>query len=105
MSPGEGRPGRRGFTLIELVVALLLFEVVLFGAVASVHLAATMARRARVTEVALWEAGALADSIRVGRSDGAGRRARPWGWIERAGDRVEAHDSTGRRLVVLEVLE
>lgn len=102
----SARPGfldARGFTLIELVVALLLLEVILLGAIASMHLASTLARRASVSETALWEAGALADSIRAGRTDGSGRRSRAWGWIERVGDRVEAHDSAGRRLVGVEL--
>jgi Tfp pilus assembly protein PilV len=103
MSAIPRRPRSEGFSLLELVVALLLLEVLLLGVIASLHLASTMARRARVAEEALWEAGALADSIRSGRTDGAGRRSRPWGSLERIGDRVEARDPQGRPLVGLEL--
>jgi type II secretory pathway pseudopilin PulG len=105
MTAALSRSSARGFTLLELVVALLLLELILAGALASIHLGARMARRARVTEVALWEAGSLVDSIRAGQTDGIGRRSRPWGWIERVGPEVEARDSTGHRLVGLEVPE
>jgi len=103
MTTRRDRPGGSGFTLIELVVSLLLLELILLGAVASMHLASTLVRRARVTETALWETAALADSIRAGHTDGSGRRSRAWGWIERAGNGVEARDSAGRRIVGMEL--
>ena len=103
MSGGTRTRRPSGATLVELVVALLLLDLILVGALATMHAAATSARRARVTESALWAATALADSVRAGLSDGSGRRASAWGWVERVDGRVEARDSAGRPLVRLEV--
>ena len=98
------RPGgRAGFTLVEVVVALLLLELFLFGALMSMRLGAHRARRGLVVEHAVWVAAALADSIAHHGTDGTIPRSRPWGWVARVSDRVEARDSTGRLLVSVEV--
>lgn len=88
---------------MEVIVALLLLELFLFGALASMRLGAYRARRGLVVEHAVWAAAALADSIAHRGTDGTSRRARSWGWLARVSDRVEARDSTGRLLVSVEV--
>lgn len=87
----------RGFTLVELVVALVLFELLLLGAVGTLHLAATHAVRAETLERALWAAEAVADSLAF--ATGGSARSTAWGWVEVGADRVAAFDSTGRALV------
>jgi len=101
--PGRSPGGTAGFTLVEIVVALLLLEVILLGAIVSMRLGAYRARRALVLEHAVWAARSLADSIEHVGVDGSASRDRAWGWLVAGGDRVEARDSTGRLLVSLEV--
>jgi len=96
-------PTPAGFTLVEVVVALLVLELFLFGALVSTRLGAYRARRGLVVEHAVWVAAALADSIAHHGPDGTIPRSRPWGWVALVSDRVEARDSTGRLLVSVEV--
>jgi len=93
-----GRPSisRVGFTLVEVVVALVLLELMLLGTLAILHRATGAATRAVVTEVAVWEATAVADSA-VGSAD----VARGWGGIEWTPEGVVARDSLGDTLVAL----
>ena len=103
-TPAVPRRGRTsGFTLIEVIVALLLLELLLLGALTSMRLGVHRANRALVLEHAIWAAAAIADSIREDRGSGSTSWARSWGSIERVGQRIEASDSTGRVLVTLEV--
>ncbi len=93
-----------GFSLIEVLVALLVLELLLVGAATSMRIGAARAADARVREQAVWDAGALADSIGARLAAPHATRATPWGWIEADAARVQAFDSAGRPLVVVEVV-
>lgn len=70
---------RRGFSLAELAVALVLFSITGLGAVSLLAVAASRARVADHGERRLWEAVRVADSVATGRLTGAGERTLPDG--------------------------
>lgn len=101
---------RSGFSLAEVVVAVLLLSVSLLAAGGVVHLAATAGRDADIRERLLWRAGEVADSLAAGRTSGSGEERLPDGstlrWTASAGEGwVEAlppgRDSGGLRLPFL----
>lgn len=98
----------RGFTLVEVVVALLLFEVVVLGVVGTLRLAAETLHRAETLERAVVAAQAVSDSL--AGADGAvteGSRAFVGGRVsweaggELSGSTVRAVSLSGDTLIRL----
>lgn len=106
---GSGRPGSRkvdGFTLIEIIVALLVLEVMMLGAVGLLRLGIARAGAAERSERVTWEVLALADSLRRGgdaAAGGSGASERPWGTLRWDGRLVEAVDVRDQLLLRVEV--
>lgn len=74
------RVRRGGFTLVEVIVAVVLLAVGLLASVSMVSLAARTLGEARRISLAAAAAESLADSLlRSGRADALGRREYPWG--------------------------
>lgn len=71
----------RGFSLVELILALLIFQVGLLGVAGTVLLAQRNLLRASVTVRGVVEAGWVADSLTREGSGGSGSLSRPWGEI------------------------
>lgn len=70
---------RRGFSLVELVLALLLFQVGLLATAGMVLLAQRNLLRAEQTMRSILAAGLVADSLeRLGEAR-SGQRSYPWG--------------------------
>jgi len=65
---------RPGFTLLEVVVALLVLEVAVLGAVGTLALASSTLARAERTELAAAEAEGVLDSLSAGLTPGVGER-------------------------------
>lgn len=85
--PRAGRV-RSGFTLVEILVALVVLEVGLLGVVGTLVLAARTLTRAEVHERGVAELEQLWDSLRWVEAPGSGARERPWGvatWAPRDG--------------------
>jgi hypothetical protein len=87
----------RGFSLVEVVLALLLLQVGLLATVGMVFLSQENFRRAELTTRGVLEAAWTADSLAWAGGGGAGAVLRPWGevsWVEMAtpvaGSRVSA---------------
>jgi prepilin-type N-terminal cleavage/methylation domain-containing protein len=72
---------RRGFTLLEVVVALTVLAVTLAGVVAVQHTALMRWNRALLERRARLDLQALADSVDRGDVAPAGEAPRPWGAI------------------------
>ncbi len=87
---------RVGFSLVEVIVALAILQMLLLGVFALLHRAAALSARGVVLEVAIWEATALADSMDV---LSVGDVARPWGTMVWGAGMLSASDSTGEVLV------
>jgi len=82
--------GRRGFSLLELVLALLVFEIGVLGVAGMVYQGQRTLSRARLIMRGTLEAKRVADSILAesGAGAGVGNLALPWGevsWVP-AGD-------------------
>ena len=96
---------RRGFTLVEVIVALMVLELGLVGCVATLLLAARVLNEARRLHVATQTATGVADSLLAGRASGGGERLAEWGrvrWTPGAdGMDVRAEDRWGGTLVEL----
>jgi len=117
---GPGRvPGERavdgapGFTLVEVVVALLVFEVGVVGVAGLVALSGRLLGRAALTERAVYGAQQVVDSMADARPGGPGERAFPGGRLRWSSSdagrglrrvRVQAVDSAGRTLLSLTAL-
>ena len=69
----------RGFSLVELMVALLLLQMGVLATVGMVHLAQENTRRADHTLRSVLSAGWTADSLARSASAGPGRATYPWG--------------------------
>lgn len=96
----RGRLRRGGFTLVEVIVAVVLLSVGLLASVSMVSLAARTLGEARRVSLAGAAAESLTDSLlRSGRTGASGMREYPWGVLrwgpgERPGEsRVVATDS------------
>ncbi|NIP58630.1 MAG: hypothetical protein GWM92_10040 [Gemmatimonadetes bacterium] len=96
-----------GFTLAEVVAALLVLEVGLLGAAALVVTARQTQAAAMVTERSVTLVAEVADSLAEAGFGGAGERATGWGvvrWVDEGGEplatiRILSEDSArGRRL-------
>lgn len=72
---------RRGFSLVELIVALSIFQIGLLSTAGLVLLAQRHMVRAKVTLRALVEADRVADSLAQLGEGGSGSLPRPWGEI------------------------
>jgi hypothetical protein len=73
---------RRGFSLVEVVLALLIFQVGIMAIFGMVLLSQRNFQRAEVTLRGVLEAGWIADSLFGVGSSGNGSLDRPWGKIE-----------------------
>ncbi len=102
MTPDRGS-GRGGFTLLEIIVALVVVEVMLAGAVVTLQMGLRRARQAEIIERVTWEVMTLADSL-VDAGPESGRQARPWGELSWEGGVIQAVDSTGARLLRVETV-
>jgi len=71
----------RGFTLVEVLVAVVILEIGLLGVVGLFRLAALELAEARLREAAQWTVASVADSVRGGLITGSGARAAEWGEI------------------------
>lgn len=65
---------KAGFTLVEVVVALLVFELSVLAAVSTLTHAARVLTRAEELEVRAYALESTIDSLRLGRVPGAGLR-------------------------------
>lgn len=74
--------GRRGFTLVEILVALAVFQIGLLGTVGSVILAGSVLRRARDLEWGVQAMRGVADSLAVHGVGGGGVLDLAFGRIE-----------------------
>jgi type II secretory pathway pseudopilin PulG len=72
---------RRGFSLVELLLALLLFQVGLLATAGMVFLSQQNFRRAELTLRGMLEAGWIADSLARAGEGEAGTASFPWGEI------------------------
>jgi type II secretory pathway pseudopilin PulG len=72
---------RAGFTLVEIVVALVVVEVGLLGVLGSLILAARTLSQAELLERATAEVHRVYDSLSVGALAGEGEREAPPGWL------------------------
>lgn len=63
VEPGGGAPRSRGFTLLEVVIALLVLEIAVVGAVGLVVLASATLSRAERLERATARAEGILDSL------------------------------------------
>lgn len=81
---------RNGFSLVELVFALLVFQVGMLGTAALVFLAQRSMLRAELTVRAVLETSWVADSLSRSGEAGAGTLDYPWGRLSwaRSADRL-----------------
>ena len=95
---------RSGFTLVEVVMALLVMEIAVLGVMGTLVLASSLARRAEEVERALDGAEAVVDSLRHGASVGEDSTRFRGGQLRWSVDRdghvvVEATTSAGARIL------
>jgi len=96
----------RGFTLIEVVVALLVLEVGILGAVGTLLLATQTLTRAEVVERGVLEVEAALDSLHAGVLPTSGHRIRAEGtlsWSASVGDAVRVRYRSRAFGVVVDV--
>ncbi len=96
----------RGFTLLEVVVALLVLEVAVVGVVGALALASSTLTQAEVLERAVAEAQGVLDSLAGTRGPRADSTVHPWGsvsWLVDDSARVgiRATSRTGEVLIDL----
>jgi hypothetical protein len=70
-----------GFTLVEVLVALVVVEVGLLGVLGSLILAARTLSRAELLERGTAEVHRAYDSLALGAVAGEGEREAPLGWL------------------------
>ena len=97
---------RPGFTLLEVVVALLVLEVAVFAAVGTLALASSTVGRAETLELAVAAAEGVLDSLSAGLTPGEGERVFRGGVVRWTGSgdgtlSVAAMDMAGDTLLVL----
>jgi Tfp pilus assembly protein PilV len=97
----------RGFTLLEVVIALLVLEIAVVGLVGTLVLASSTLTRAETLEHAVATAEGVLDSLARGATVGADSTASP-GWtvawaVDDSGHvRVHATDAAGSILLEVE---
>lgn len=82
----------RGFTLVEVLVALVVLEVGLLGTVGTVVLASRILSSAEQRERAVVQTGLLLDSLAGVAGAGSGLRSGEWGevaWTRDGRGRIE----------------
>lgn len=72
----------RGYSLLELILALFLFQVGLLGAAGLIHLSEVNLRRAQLTVRATLEAEWAGDSLLALGSTTPGVASLPWGGLQ-----------------------
>lgn len=72
---------RAGFTLLELIFALLIFQLGVLATAGMVHMAQRILMRSHLTVRGIIEARWIADSLASGSTMGEGTRSYPWGDI------------------------
>ncbi len=81
-TPGiETRAGAHGFSLVEVLVALVVLQIGLLGVAGIMRLAVAELAVARRVEAAQWAASAMADSLVAGRVAAGGARDESWGTL------------------------
>jgi type II secretory pathway pseudopilin PulG len=73
---------KAGFTLVEVLVALVVVEVGLLGVLGSLILAARTLSRAEILERGTAEVHRVYDSLSAGAFAGAGELEVPPGWVQ-----------------------
>lgn len=76
---------RRGFALVEIVLAVLVFEVIVVASHRALHATRVLISESVQREHALMEAEALLDSLEWFGGAGSGIRIGPWGRLEWVG--------------------
>jgi len=71
----------RGFTLLEVVIALVIVEVTVVGVLTSLTLSARLLRRGEVVQRVVASAESVRDSLALGASAGADSLLRDEGWV------------------------
>lgn len=71
----------RGFTLLEVIVALVVLEVGMLGVLGTILLASRAMVAAEVVESAVLEAQRVVDSLDTDGLSGAGERPARWGRV------------------------
>jgi prepilin-type N-terminal cleavage/methylation domain-containing protein len=94
---------RRGFTLVEVLVALVVLEVGLLGVVGTLWLAAVTMSRAERTERGVAEVERVYDSLAAAELPGSGTREGVGGTLrwEVAGRAVHVEYATGADSVLV----
>jgi Tfp pilus assembly protein PilV len=85
MKPADRVDGRRGSTLLQLILALLLFEVGLLSVAGMVLVGQRTLNRAQLTMRGTLEGKRVGDSLLATGARGDGEASRPWGvlrWTE-----------------------
>lgn len=72
---------RQGFTLLELIFGLFVFQVGLLAVAGMVFLAQQNLLRSQLTLRGLLEAERVVDSLQRGGADGEGQRSFEWGQV------------------------
>lgn len=83
MMRARGRQARAGFTLLEVVIALLVLEVAVVGLVGSLVLATATMTRAETLERTVATAEGVLDSLAGTATVDAGSMAQSGGWLIR----------------------
>lgn len=96
MSQGPFGMAREGFSLLEVVLALVIFQVGILGVAGMVLLGQRSMRRAGLVMRGTLEAARVGDSILLAGEDGPGRVIRPWGTVS-----WEGGEGGGVRVVAL----
>lgn len=94
---------RKGFTLVEILVAMVVLEVGLLGVVGTLWLAATTLHRAESLEAGVAAMERAYDSLQAVPSPGSGRMPSPAGevrWRVEAGGEVRIEYREGGDSVV-----
>jgi len=82
---------RAGFTLVEVIVALVILEVGMLGVVGTLVVASRAVRQATTLEGAVARTERVIDSLAVAGTEGSGSSALPGGdlaWIVEAGGTI-----------------
>lgn len=80
--PGPSNGGvRDGFSLVELLFALVVFQVGILGVAGMILMAQRNLMRAEITARGVLEAQLVADSVRDAGTGGSGSAVHPWGEV------------------------